>query len=279
MSKKQFALLFFLLPFFLGNQTAFAMEDISLTFGVVPIKPPVLTKKIFEPIKQQLEKKVNMKIHLIIPPSIKLFTKKACAENYDLIWPNNVGYFSLNEKCNYSAIIQGQPAFHGGVIVRKDSGIINLSQLRGKIIASISKKSYGSHLFIKKELEKVGLDPENDVQFIIKGNLEWIVHAVINKVVDAGGIRLETLDHKKFASIRDELQIISTSPPIPQFPFAVRNDLSWDIKSAFMEAFQEMQSKDPEGKKILDGLGIESFSPASVQEYVDFKRVYYEALK
>lgn len=246
----------------------------SIRFGVFPYKSPKSIVEIYGPLAAYLEKKLDRKVRIFSAPDAKSFTDKAVRGEYDLLLLALPVYYKLRP-AGYRVIARGMPSFYGGVIVRKDSGISTVGQLKGKKVAAVGKYSYGGYLFLLPRLEEKGLDPRADVEFMFSGKVDTIIYGVINKTFDAGLLRLDTLDHSDYNGIREQLRVVDRSPEIPQFPFAVKNSMDAGTIVAIQEALAALSPDRPEERKILNGIQVDTFTSATDADY----DLFYEQIK
>ena len=90
-----------------------------------------------------------------------------------------------------SEVYRGSPVYRGRIFVRKDSGIKNLKDLRGKTIAfadpiSESGYIYPLDIFVEKGLIKQSDDPQKFFSTVyFAGGYQQAIQAVANNLVDA----------------------------------------------------------------------------------------------
>lgn len=245
-----------------------------LKFGVFPYQSPKTIVELYGPIAARLEKKIGKKIHLTSTPDAKTFFDKARNGEYDLLLSSPTVYYKLRTS-GYKVIAKGVPTFYGGAIVRKDSDIKTIEQLKGKKVAAIGEHSYAGYIFLLPQLEAKGMNPGRDVDLQFLGKVDTIIYGVINKKYDAGLLRLDTLNLPAFAGIRDQVTVIAQSPEIPQFPFAVKNSMDASTSTAILKMLSALSPDNPEDVEILKSLQVKKIIPATDADYESF----YEQIK
>ncbi len=272
-SKKCCFIIFVGLFFFLvQGQHCLALDPYNKTlrFGVFPYKSPRTVMHVFAPLVKLLKKNTGYNVQLVTTPDFKTFNERGAQGSYDIAFPCVTCYFHMTAS-GYKVIAAGDPGFYGGVIVRKDSEIKTIAQLKGKRVASVGKNSYGGHLFIYQQLVNAGLHPDKDVDFFFLGKLDSIIFGVVNRKFDAGTIRLDALDSPVFDNMRDKISIISRSEAIPQFPFVVKDDLDPSLIQKVQQVLVELSPETIEGRRILNSLRIKSIVKAEDGDYDDFR--------
>ncbi|MCK5227097.1 MAG: phosphate/phosphite/phosphonate ABC transporter substrate-binding protein [Desulfobulbaceae bacterium] len=254
-------LLLFLLSVLLAPSHAITAESHkkSLRLGVLPYKAPRVILETFAPIASLLTRELKTPVRVITAPDFDEFMNRVSERNYDIIFLGYPYYLKAHDTAGYVAIIRGHPSFHGGILVRKDSGIKELSELKWKKIAAVSPETKAGFQLQKKELEKHGIDTGKEIKFNFVGRADSVVYAVLNRKSDAGATRLDTLNNKEFANWEETLDILFTTPEITQFPFAVHPDMGPHLRQDITKALASITGYTPEGAAILKNLSIKGF--------------------
>ena len=197
---------------------------------------------------------------------------------YDIAFPCVNCFFAMQD-AGYTVIARGDSDFYGGTIVRKDSGIVSVSQLKGKKIAAIGKHSYGGYLFLLPQLHENGLDPQQDVDFHFLKKLDSVILGVLNKKYDAGTIRRDALASPAFKAVSKDLQFISQSEPIPQFPFVVKKDLPAAQVAIIREVLVALSPAVEADQQILKSLRLPSIRSATDGDYEPFRKTLQQAME
>ncbi|MDH4317245.1 MAG: phosphate/phosphite/phosphonate ABC transporter substrate-binding protein [Desulfobulbaceae bacterium] len=237
-----------------------------LKFGIFPYTSPKTIFKLFLPLTHKLEEELQCKIELVTAPEFVTFIERAQQGEYDLTIPCVACYFKIRT-AGYSVIAMGQPSFYGAVIVRSDSERDSIDKLVGAKVASTVHYSYAGHLFLVEQLDALGIDAYQSIDFHFIGKLDSIIFGVVNKEYDAGMIRLDAISAPRFGKIRDKLKVISRSREIPQFPVAVKNTLTPEQTEIILRTLVSMTPADPESAPILKSLQLNSFIPANDKDY------------
>lgn len=152
----------------------------------------------------------------------------------------------------------GEAEYNGIILVRKDSGINSLADLKGRIIAFDVPHSTSAHILPrmilagKKLTLYLVISPDESkpdrVGFIhtSDGNSSRLLVA---GQVDAAGTSHRELNELR-PEMRDTLKIIGESKPVPRLLISVRKGLDPKIIKALREILLNMD-KDPEGRVAL----------------------------
>lgn len=134
----------------------------------------------------------------------------------------------------------GRTFYHSQIIARKDSGIKEVSDLKGKTLAFVDPSSTSGHLFPKAGLIKLGIDPEKFFgRVLFTGSHDSNALAVANKRVDAATIADRIFDAavQKNLVKREDIQVVWSSDPIPESPTVWRKNLPPELKEKIRTAF------------------------------------------
>jgi phosphonate transport system substrate-binding protein len=130
--------------------------------------------------------------------------------------------------------------YRSQIIARKDSGIRDWKDLKGRTFAFVDPSSTSGHLFPKAGLMKLGFDPEKDFgRVLFTGSHDANALAVANKRVDAATIADRILDaavQKKLVD-RADIHVVWESDPIPESPTCWRKNLPSELKANIRSAF------------------------------------------
>jgi NitT/TauT family transport system substrate-binding protein len=125
----------------------------------------------------------------------------------------------------------------GSILVRKDSGINAVKDLKGKKVAG-SRKNSGNDVIFRAFLlrELGGLDPEADVQLVFMGE-EGKGDVVMNKQVD-GAMTVEpfTTQYLLNGQTKVIVNTVEAAPHHPWYVLVVRNDFLKENRDAVVRA-------------------------------------------
>ncbi len=104
------------------------------------------------------------------------------------VCPAGILFTAVQQGVKVKAVALAQGAQHPpvGYLVRADSGINSVADLRGKT-AGIAGYGGNTDLFLRYGLEKAGLDPKTDLKIVFVP-FQLTLPAVINKQIDVGGM-------------------------------------------------------------------------------------------
>ena len=163
--------------------------------------------------------------------------------------PYVLAHDQIGVKVILGEIYRGSPVYRGRIFVRKDSGIVNLEQLRNKTIAFADPISESGYLYPLDVFAQAGLiDPEeNPMSFFdavfFAGGYQQAIQAMANGFVDAAGV-------SQFAELLltpeqlEKVDWIAESDLIPSHSVGARQDLDPDLLARFTEAMLQLNEPD-----------------------------------
>ncbi len=107
----------------------------------------------------------------------------------------------------------------GVIIVRADSGITDIGDLKGKIIGITSVYSDDGYLAQRELLQRRGLSPSK-VRFVELGSYENVIMHLYRRKLDAGFVNHASLDGIKEDIDINSIRVIEKTEPLPGWVLA-----------------------------------------------------------
>ena len=139
------------------------------------------------------------------------------------------------------------------ILVKKDSGINSLKDLKGKKIALQDVTSTAGYTFpISTLKEDAGIDATKDMKIVnVKGHDQAVI-SLLNGDVDAAAVFQDarTIVKKDQPNVFKDTKIIKLTEPIPNDTISVRPDMDKAFQDKLKKAFKDI-AKTKEGHKII----------------------------
>lgn len=197
-----------------------------------------------------LEKNLGMKVQGFVAADYNGVIEAMRANHVEVAYLGPFSYVLGTTIANIEAFAtaetskSGRTFYHSQIITRKDSGIKNVNDLKGKTFAFVDPSSTSGHLFPKAGLVKLGIDPEKFFgRVLFTGSHDANALAVANKRVDAATIADRILDAavQKNLVQRDDIHVVWASDPIPESPTCWRKNLAPELKAKIKSAFLDIR--------------------------------------
>ncbi len=166
--------------------------------------------------------------------------------------------------------LDGSSTYHGLIFVRKDSGISNANDMKGKRFAFVDKATTAGWLLPIHYFKVQGIGDHRDwlEESYFAGSHEGVIHDVLDKKADIGAAKNTVFEMlaREDARVSNELVVIAKSPVVPENALCVRPGLDPSVKAKLLEALLRMD-RDEEGKEVLREFGAARFIPTTKEDY------------
>lgn len=169
--------------------------------------------------------------------------------------------------------------FKGEVLVKSDSDIKELKDLKGKKIATLSPNSASGYIYPVAEMKEAGIDPTTESTLTTVNDIPSEMTAVLNGQVDAAfvfeGARNVFGSAFSDKDLFKELRVLYlTEGDIPNDAIAVQPDMDEALKKQVKEAFLNMK-EDEKGAEAMSMWSHQGYQEAADSAY-DTVRQYTE---
>ena len=238
------------------NDSAVATEKPAYNMGVFPYLPPRQLEKVFAPMAKDLGETINKEIVFRTNTTFSKFSRNLDAEEYDIAFVQPFDYIRAADKLGYKPLVTRKGKLLSMLMVRQDSPLNSIADVKGKRIAFPPSSAAVSRL-MKVHLRNNGIDPEKDVTITHHRSHVSCMQQVLIGEADACGTAAPAVrffQHK----MKVQLKPIAKSDQIPHPLFAVHPRVSAEERQAMQQRILEW-AETPEGRKLLDAGKLLSF--------------------
>lgn len=249
----------------------------EIRFVTVPRANTAELQAMFAPLIDYLMRETGEKVTLVIPKDFDGVTEAVRTGKAEIGFVNPLIYVQLKAVVNIeplalSSEVKSGTRLRGIIIVRKDSGVSKLQDLKGKKFSFVEEDSPAGHLFQKLLLSKAGFNVRTDIVMLpFAKTHENVVMAVFNKTADAGGVREEQLDKMKGSLDTSQLKIVGYTDYFPNWPFFAAPGLKKETADRVRAALLKLKPNDPQSEKIIGPARLTGFIPVTDKEYDDLR--------
>jgi len=238
--------------------------------GIFPRNKATETTTMYTPLANYLSERLGRKVILETSKDFDSFWKGVMERKYDIVHYNQYHYIQSTQAYKVIAHNQefGKDAVAGALFVRKDSGINELAQLRGRtIIFGGGKDAMLSYIAPRFLLMQAGLK-ESDFKTEFAVNPPNAALALYNKQADAagGGDILIDLPVVKNAVNTQELKLLAATEPLLFLPWAVKRTMPAKLGESIQSLLVELGRSDA-GKDILKAAMTTGMGKAEDKDY------------
>jgi phosphonate transport system substrate-binding protein len=261
----------------------------EIIFAPHPLHNPIRLQLMFGPIIDILNREIP-EAHFTLEASKDYadYNEKIKTKNIAIILPNP--YQTIMAKdFNYSvfAKMSDNENFKGIFLVRKESQISKISDLKNKKVSFPAPTALAAAMMPKVFLKQNGIDFRNDFTSKYVGTQESAMLAVYHKETDVGVTW--PMAYNSFLAdkpeLAKELKLILQTKSLINNSLMAKNDLDPKLVKKIKEVFVNLhQSK--EGMSILDKMKLSKFEAANDNDYkvvqnfiVEYKKHFGELPK
>lgn len=249
-----------------------------LVLGVFPRHSPAETVQMFTPLANHLSRELGRPVQVRTTTDFKTFWDAIAAGRYDLVHCNQYHYLRAHQELGYRVIAKneeiGRAAMAGAIVVRRDSGIRSLADLRGKtIVFGGNRQALMSYIIPTQMLRRAGLAPGSYTE-VFASDPPNVPLAVYFRRADAGGTGDVVLD---MPFVRDKidtskLMYLARSEEVSQLPWAVSPRMPAAEAERIRRALLAVRGAR-DGPDILATALLTNLLPATDREYDSIRRI------
>jgi len=246
-----------------------------LRIGLIPERNIFIQKKRYKPLAAYLSKKMNVDIELKVLSRYGNIIDNFVSNGLDgAFFGSFTGALAQNrlhvEPLARPEYFDGTSTYHGLIFVRRDSGIENANDMKGKRFVFVDKATTAGWLLPLHYFKSAGIDDPlawlSEAYFA--GTHEGAIRDVLDGKADIGAAKNTIFEAlaKTDPRVTRELVILTRSPDVPENGLCVRKDLDVDLKTALKRTLLTMD-QDEEGQQILTKFGAARFIPTFANDY------------
>jgi phosphonate transport system substrate-binding protein len=254
-------------------------------------KPVLIGAVIYDPrvsviwdIIREFFSEQNCPIDVVYYTNYELLVQALKADHIDMAWNSPLAWLDslrvTGGKCRAIAMRDTDQDRRTYFLVRKDSGITSLADLKGKTIALGAQDSPQAALIPLGHLVKSGLLPEKDFKFKrfdllvgkhgdhIGGELEAF-HSLKNNEVEVCAMldmNWDTWTADGTIS-SEEYEILDRTAYFDHCVFTVKEDFPMDIEKKWLEVLFSMSYENPDHREMMDLEGLKEWKTGRVSGF------------
>jgi phosphonate transport system substrate-binding protein len=241
-----------------------------MVFGVHPLHNPQKLDAVYGPLIQYLNSQLDdVKLRLEASRDYGAYEQKLFGRQFEFALPNP--YQTLRAlKYGYQVFgrVDQEGDFRGIVLVRRDSSIRAVADLRGKTIAYPAPTALAATMMPQFFLRKHGLDLMRETDSRYVGSQESSILNAYRKDAAAAATwpppwRAFVKEHPAEAA---ELKVIWETDPLPGNSLVVRDDVPPELAARVARLLTTLHESEA-GRSILGGMEAHGIVPANEDTY------------
>jgi ABC-type phosphate/phosphonate transport system substrate-binding protein len=236
----------------------------DIRFAVQPIMGTEATRKAYQPLADYIAAATGKSVELITTYNYtEYWSRMKAGKEFNLILdaPFYIDYRIKNQ--GHVPLVKVPGVISNSLVTRADAGILDISELIGKKVATITPPSPGS-LILQKLFTKAARQP----YLVSAKSSEHALEMVLNGTVVAAIVPTPLVGQAM--SQGNELFTLETTPPIPHIALTAGPDIDVATRETITKALLDA-NKTAKGLEILKAIGFEEgFETAAPEIYAGY---------
>jgi len=255
----------------------------ELVMGIFPRRNALKTNHMFRPLASFLSEKMGVKVVLHIPKNFDAFWKSIQNREYDIVHMNQYHYVKAHKIFNYDVIVKnvefGEATISGSLVIRKDSGIKKVSDLKNRVIVFGGNKSAMQSYIIARHLLKInGLKHGDYTEAFATNPPNAIMSTYFQQSAAAGAgdkvLKLPVVSDKIDIT---EMMFLVRGEQLSHLPWAIKKELHPDVKISIQTILETLQ-ENKDGIKLLKMMDLDKLVKAVDEDYNQHRKIIKSVL-
>jgi len=218
----------------------------------------------YGPVAKQLGQELGKPVRLRSAANFVKFAQNLESEIYDIAVIQPFDYPNATEKYHYYPLVRVDEPLITTFVVREDSPLKSLSDLKGKKLAFPPKPSANARM-ARAELNKLGLHAATDFTITYHNSHDSCMHDVLigrAATCPSGGAAITLFEEKRHVKFK----VLATTPAIPHVSIVAHSRVPQQEREFLQHWFSTLNDSSA-GQKILQGLHFPGFVIATDDDY------------
>lgn len=221
-------------------------------FGVIPRYNPIIMYRSYQPMMDYLTANTPYRFELKLSRNYHQAVEFLRDGTTPIASLGDVTFAEAHQKFGAIPVLkplnsENLAYYHSIIIVREDSPIRHLNDLKGKTFAFGDYHSTSGKLIPHHHLQTRGIELSDLAKYVHMESHDAVAKAVLKGNVEAGAVKdVVALRYREHG-----LRFLSVSDPIPSVPIVVREDTPEDLVSALKTALLLIDPTDPKMHREL----------------------------
>lgn len=249
-----------------------------LILGIFPRRNVKLTYNLFTPMTKYLSEQLGQEVKIETAKSFKQFWNNVKQRRYDIVHFNQYHYIVSHDAYDYDVIAVnkelGEAKISGSLIVRKDSGINNILDLKGKtILFGGGKRAMQSYISATWLLRKGGLREGDYIEKFAINPPNTIISTFFKRADASGsGDAVMKLDNVRNRIDISQLKFLAKTKPMVHLPWALKRELSNELKLKIQNLLENLHDNS-DGRNILKSANLDALVPVKDSDFDGHRQI------
>lgn len=259
-----------------------------IRLGFIPGDGKVEVQKSSDELAKLIESKTGIRVVPYVGSSYGDLIDKVEKREVDLAFLSALSFVEAESRVDLKVLLKkvwDKGFYYSVLLARADSGIRKLSDLKGKRIGLVDRKSGSGAMYPIMAMNRAKLKVPSDFKSVIyTGSHNQSVHALKTGAVDAIAIFSNDAKGKDSAwtqhgGLLKDVRVLWASAAIPNDPLCVRSDFYESqpkLTHDFMFGLIELNEDAKLGERFRQLLGVKSLMTATSQQYEPVREMQRE---
>ncbi|MBU6089134.1 phosphate/phosphite/phosphonate ABC transporter substrate-binding protein [Mammaliicoccus sciuri] len=271
-----------------GDSKGDSYKPKELTIQFVPSQNADTLEAKAKPLEKLLSKELDIPVKVSVSTNYNTIVEAMKSKKVDVGFLPPTAYTLAHDQKAADVLLQAQrygvnkdgsnndklvKSYKSQFVVKKDSGIKSLKDMKGKKIALQDVTSTAGYTYPVAELLKEGINPINDMKITnVKGHDQAII-ALLNGDIDVAVTFQDARNivKKDQPNVFKDTEVVELTEDIPNDTISVRSDMDDKFRDKLKKAFKDI-AKTKEGHKIVSEV-------YSHEGYVDSKDSEFDIVR
>ena len=252
-------------------------------FGLCSKYNPRIMYQLYQPFVDYLSKNTPYQFEISLSKTYEETIDRLGKGGITIASCGPVPYVKGREKYKVRPILRalskdGKPTYRGIIIVRQDSPIQKIVDLKGKSFAFGQEWSTAGHILPEYHLARAKVHLEDLKSYSFLRHHDSVVQGVLKGQFDAGAVK----DIVAYQYQSQGIRFIHVTDPLPTVPIVVRDDTPKEIVESVKAALLKLNPNDPAAQKEMSQWDEEfkyGFTEASDSDYDPIRKILRDVLK
>ena len=238
----------------------------SYSFAFVPQQSAKKLAKKWTPILSYINEHTGDTYTFKTAKNIPTFEQRVQAQDYDVAYMNPYHFVVFNQSAGYQALAKQQnKQIKGIIVVRKDSPITSLEQLKLNKLAFPAPAAFAASILPRGELQQRGI--EFTPKYVSSHDSVYL--NVARGFFPAGGGVMRTFNNTS-QDVKDQLKVLWTTNGYTPHAFAIKESFPKEAAERLLAALVSMNTTE-NGKALLKTVNFKGMEPANNSDWADVK--------
>ncbi len=251
-----------------------------LRWGLIPYVAPAEIIARYSPIIDRVSKRLGVPIEIVVGNSYQHLEELIVTGQVDVAVLGPYAYVRARKRAPNmevfaSHVALGSTTYGTYILTHEDSGVEQLSDLVGREVAFVDRRSTSGWLSPAAHMLEKGINPVTDVKALYLGSHERVFSTVARGAVAAGAVYGAILSEgRRRNSEGSRVIVLAKCARIPYDAYVIRAGIDQVVGDALALALGEISTRDREGRHTLASLArINGFVPVTDAHYNTIRRL------